>query len=390
MTQRVSSVSLKTSARYRVTASHEADDWVRIERLSSNDVRFPGEQMRSNGRHTDVDIVRAFGTDEPSSRDVLLHYYRGWNRSKGTPVLLVHGTLLDATSSWVKPHGAVGLAPVLAEEGWRVFAVTFAHRHGDNLLWAEQVANAIARIREVTGASQVDVVAHSKGAVAVRALASGVKLGWASSYQGDIRRMVLIGAPNRGLDATFRHAILNYGLYPEKSHPLFNVPMAWMRILFMGRWIDTSAQTLLRGYGDYFPGQAQMLARWDEVYPLSRMEQDWYSTYHGGQGFVSYSPGIDRAIADGGYFMERLRAHPLDSGVQLAVLAGDRPDLPGIHNEHTGPSDGVVFVASATATDDLTRGGARLVAKHVLSRNHMDLIIDPVALGWVGDVLRSP
>lgn len=386
----ISVADAKTGARFRVAPATAGHDWARIERLTSSYASFPVERMRSNGRHTDPDIVRAFGTDTPPSRDVLLHYYKGWDKGQGTPVLLVHGTIVDATSSWVEPHGQLGLAPWLASKGYRVFAVTFAHRHGDNMLWAEQVANAIARIRTATGAEQVDVVAHSKGTVAARALASGVLPSWASPYRGDIRRLVLIGGPHLGLDTTFRHSIINYGLYPEKDDSRFNAPMAWSRMLVMGLWIDTSAQTMLRSYGDYFPGQAQMLARWDKEYPIPRTEQDWYTTYYGGQGFVSYSPGIDRAIADGGHFMDTLREHPLDARVQLAVLAGDRPDLAGIHNEHTGPSDGVVFVKSATATDDMTRGGAKLVAKEVMALNHMDLIIRPEAHAWVDEVLQKP
>lgn len=383
MAQGNSSAAVGTGARYRVTAAHEAVEWVCIERLSSTIASFPPERMRANGRHTDPDIVRAFGTAEPPSSDILLHYFKGWERAQKVPVLLVHGTLLDATSSWVRPHGASGLASRLAKAGHPVFAVTFAHRHGDNVLQAEQVANAIARIRHATGARWVDVVAHSKGAVAARALASGL----ADAYRGDIRRLVLIGAPNRGLDTTFRHAVLNYALYPEKADWYCNVPMAWTRILFMGLWLDTSAQTMLRGYGDYFPGQAQLLWRWDREYPIPRMEVDWYTTYYGGQGFVSYSPGIDRAIAEGGHFMARLRERPLDSGVELAVLAGDRADMAGVHNEHTGPSDGIVFLESAAATDDMLGGGARLVAKAVLPLNHMDLIIDPTAQRWVLDAL---
>lgn len=389
MAQGKSSPSATRGARYRVAAAIHASDWVRIERLSSPHPAFPLEQMRPNGRHTDPDILRAFGGSMPPSCDVLLHYFEGWDaRTPEPPVLLVHGTLLDATSSWIRPHGEPGLALALALEGTRVFALTFAHRHGDNLLWAEHVAAAIARIREVTGAPRVDVVAHSKGAVAARALASGLLPAWASPYQGDIRRLVLVGAPNLGLDTVFRHSILNYALFPERGDGLFNVPMAWTRMLFMGMWVDTSPYTVLRGYGDYFPGQAQLLARWDAEHPLPRIEQDWYTTYHGGQGFVSYSPGIDRAIEEGGHFMERLRSQPLAPDVQVAVLAGDRADLAGVHNEHTGPSDGIVFLKSAAATADMTRGGARLVARDVLSLNHMALIIHPSAQRWVHEVLR--
>lgn len=374
--------------RYVVTKTITARKWERIERLSSTYEGFPIEHSRPNGRQTDPEIVAAFGTATPPSHDVLLHFAPGWDRSAGTPVLLVHGVIHEATSSWIEPHGQEGLARTLANDGFRVFALTYAHRHGDNLLRAEQIANALHRVRAVTGVRQVDVVAHSQGTVAVRALASGVRLPWMTPYRQDIRRLVMVAGPHLGLDYTFRHPLVNLGLYPEKDDPLRNAPMSWSRMLVPGRWVDTSEQTLYTDAGNYFPGQAQILYRWDRVYPLPTTEPDWYTTYYGGQGFTSYSSGIDRAIAQGGHFIEELRRHPLDRSLELAVLAGDRPTLTTAFNETSGPSDGLVFVKSATATDDMTAGGARLLAKEVLPLNHMELIYAPQAKAWIRDILR--
>jgi pimeloyl-ACP methyl ester carboxylesterase len=369
---------------YKVSGSVSAKKWEKIERLTSTEESFPTERSRPGGRQSDPEIVAAFGTDKPPSRDVLLHYAKGWESGKGTPVLLVHGAILEATQNWIEPHDKPGLAQALAARGKRVFAVTFAHRHGDNLLQAEQLNNALARVRAVTGAKEVDVVAHSKGTVAARALASGVKLSWMRGYAGDIRRMVLVAGPHLGIDYPFRHPAVNYGLYPESQDSKRNAPMSWRRMLVMGIWVDTSAQTM---DGGCFPGQAQLLARWDNKYPLPKLEQDWYTTYHGGQGFASVSDGIDKAIESGGNFIEKLRKHPLDRGVELAVLAGNKQDLKTVLVEKTGPSDSVVFVDSATYTDDMVRGGAKLVAKDVLPFNHMDLVIAPKAQAWIGDQL---
>lgn len=368
-------------------ASAIAHHWAKIEKLTDPSPDFPAERMRPNGRQTDPEIVQAFGTATPPSRDVLLHYAKGWDTGHGTPVLLVHGAMEDATSSWIAPHGQEGLATYLSDKGFRVFAVTFAHRHGDNTLQAEQIANAIARIRAVTGAAQVDVVAHSKGCIAARALASGIRYDWMKPYAHDIRRLVLIAGPELGIDYSFRHPSINFALFPEHDQTLLNAPMSWTRMLVGGVWMDTGAQSIMTDHGNYFPGQCQLLARWDKTYPLSETEQDWYTTYYGGQGFVSFSEGIDKAIAEGGHYIDQLRAHPLDAGVQLAVLAGDSPTMTNILNETTGPSDGVVFVKSATYTDDMTKGGATLVDKTVMHLNHMDLIIDPKAHAWVANVL---
>jgi pimeloyl-ACP methyl ester carboxylesterase len=368
----------------------KSQHWAKLERLSSTYGRFPVEHARPNGRQSDPEIVQAFGTDMPASRDVVLHYAEGWDKGTGTPVLLVHGSILDATAEWVTPHGKEGLVKTLTDRGMRVFAVTFAHRHGDNELWAEQIANAIARIKEVTGAKQVDVVSHSKGTVAARAYASNVKLPWMQEYHHDIRRMVLLGGPNMGIDFAFRHPLVNLGLYPEKDQTLFNAPMVWTHMIAFGIWTDTGKYTLWKDQGDYFPGQAQMLYKWDKTYPLPKLEPDWYTTYYGGRGFISESRGIDKAIEEGGHFIDQLRAHPLDKGIELAVLAGDQANMANILNEKCGPSDGVVFVKSATATDDMIKGGAKLLDKEVMPLNHMDLVISPKAKNWVADLLQKP
>lgn len=384
------SAATRASSRFVVSATIKGRNWDRIERLTSTYKDFPVEQARPNGRQRDPELVEAFGTATPPSRDSLLHYARGWKSGSGTPILLVHGVMVDANTSWHAPHDQEGLAPYLSGKGKRVFALTFAHRHGDNLLWAEQVASAVSRIRAVTGASEVDLVAHSKGTVAARAYASGVRHSWMAPYGQDVRRLVMLGGPHLGIDFAFRHPIVNYGLFPEQDDRLRNAPMSWTRMLVMGLWVDTRPLSLMTDAGNYFPGQAQILYRWDQEYPLPTTEQDWYTTYHGGRGFVSESAGIDQAIAQGGRFIDRLRKHPLDGGIELAVLAGDRPTLKGIYNENTGPSDGVVFVKSATHTSDMTRAGATLLAKDVLPLNHMELIYAPQAKRWLLDILDRP
>lgn len=379
------SARAKGKETFRVVRSIKTAQWDRIECLESTLASFPGEKMRPNGRHRNEDIVKAFGADMPPSRAVLLHYYKGWDAQGDSkpPVLLVHGTGTDGTASWIAPLGKKGLAPVLAERGRRVFAVTFAHRHGDNTLQAENLNAAIARITGMTGATQVDVVGHSKGTVAIRALASNVKYEWMTPFMKDIRRMVLVAGPLLGLDTTFRHSIFAYGLFPEKDKSYLNAPLPWTGGVFFGVWQDTSEVSIYSRFGNYFPGQAQLLHKWDDQYPLPQLEADWYTTYYGGQGLVSMSEGIDKAIADGGHYIAKLRKHPVDPSVTFAVLAGDHADLEGVHNEHTGPSDGIAFVASATHTDDMVKGGARLQKKEVLPLNHLELITDPRAHDWV-------
>jgi triacylglycerol lipase len=228
-------------------------------------------------------------------------------------------------------------------------------------------------VRTVTGAVQVDVFGHSKGATAARAFASGVRLPWMRPYQGEIRRLVLAGGPQMGIDLSFRHPIINLALYPEKS--LLNAPLSWTKMLAYGSWKDTRELSLMTDGGNYFPGQSQMLYRLDKLHPLpTSREPDVLSTYNGGRGLLSYSDGIDAAIAQGGHYIDTLRLNPLDPCIELAVMAGDRATRLGMFNEFCGPSDGTVFVASALATDDMTRNGAHLLAKDVLPLNHGELI----------------
>lgn len=375
---------------YVVTKEVRSQLWARIERLTSMQPDLPVERARPNGVQSSREVVAAFGGATPASRHALLHLGKKWEVGTGVPVILVHGATVDG-QYWHNPydHEGAGLAPVLEGLDRRVFALTFAHRHGDNFLWAEMLNHAIARVRALTGAPHVDVVAHSKGAVAARLLASGLGHGWMTPYRGDIRRLVLVGAPNLGVDYPFRHPLMNWGLFPERPHPRWNAPMSWARTLVGGVWVNTDAYSLYRNAGDCFPGQAQMLYRWDRVHGLPNVEPDWKTTYYGGRGMVSVSRGIETAIAQGGHLIDRLREAPLDSHLQLAVLAGDAANRPFFLNEYTGPSDGLVFVGSALHTEDMTRGGATLIAKAVLPLNHGQLVYKTAGKRWIAEVLMG-
>ncbi|MEX1257834.1 MAG: alpha/beta fold hydrolase [Gemmatimonadota bacterium] len=109
-------------------------------------------------------------------------------RAETFPVLLVPGWRDRASE----------LAPIrarLLEEGWPselVSGVTFQDPIGSNELNAFQIARAVDAIRMRTGATQVDIVAHSMGGLAVRE--------YMRSQGGErrIRRAVFLGTPHRG------------------------------------------------------------------------------------------------------------------------------------------------------------------------------------------------
>ncbi|MCJ0904555.1 triacylglycerol lipase [Rhodococcus sp. ARC_M6] len=85
------------------------------------------------------------------------------------PVVLVHGTAANRQTNWAV------LAPVLANEGYCVFALTFGNR--TDLPWpisaaggmsplpdsAQQLSAFVDSVLATTGASQVDLVGHSQG-----------------------------------------------------------------------------------------------------------------------------------------------------------------------------------------------------------------------------------
>ncbi|MBX3166703.1 MAG: acetyltransferase [Candidatus Eremiobacteraeota bacterium] len=365
--------------------------WAWTERLFDSDPHFSQANFGPRGRQRSAEIAEAFGSDTPHSGNVLLHYAgappAGVARQPH-PVVLVHGA--NKTGEfWWDPHedgSDQGLPQKLRAEGYEVYFVSFAHPHDDNFVWAEQLANGIERVRQLSGADQVDLVAHSKGGAPARAYVSDMREQWMTPYRGDVRRLLLVGAANGGLDTTFRHASSNLALLSQSDSPLLNAPTSWEKTKFMGLVpIDISAQSYSDKAGDCWPGQDQLLARWDSKYPIAYWEQDSHTTYHGGEGFVSSSKGIDHYIAQGGHYIARLNEARIDPQVEVALLAGDNPNIPGIMNENTGPSDGLLFVDSALHMPSTSN----IKAKSVLHLNHKALVSDAEGQQWISDTLRG-
>lgn len=374
---------------YQVVKTVQGSIWPKMELLRTPGL--PAEPMQDRGRQRDADVISCFGTELPASTDVCLHDAgEPAHRVSNVPVLLIHGANVNATNNWAEPpyaDGKPGLMQYLKGQGYRVFAVTFANKHGDNFVWVNQIHNAIEQIRKETGADKVDAIGHSKGGFALRLYTSDLLgPGVAKPYVKHIRKALFIGAPHRGLDYTFRHPVVQWAMLPEDDDPVKYAPLAWSSALIYGQWRDTSRSAFT---SPYFKGQAQMLYRWDKTYGLDKLQPDWYTTYNGGQGFVSKSPGIDQVIAAGGNVVDRLIHSPVDPAIAVGVLAGNKPNMPGILNENAGPSDGLVFVQSSAAAEDLTGRGAKLLDRTILPVHHMALVSDPAALQWVDTQLKK-
>jgi pimeloyl-ACP methyl ester carboxylesterase len=446
--------------------------WAAIERHRDGDAGLFGPQMFNGSTAWPEDnpfmpfIATCFGASRPDSGAFLLHVGLGAPWASGTPVLLVPGAGDNAS------RGFVLVALDLAAQGRPVYGLTFSHPHGDVFEQAEVVADAIARIRERTGAAQVDVVSHSKGGVATAIYLSHTpSADWGSPayeasgtpYRGDVRRAVFIGTPLDGLDTAFRWPALNYtSLEGERAAS----PTSWSTYYpsttgFPLVREELGTQDFFPGGGDLFPGQRQVLKRQGAPLPgglswlgaVALAQQDWYTTYEGGVGFYSESRGIDAAIEAGGHVMDRLSAQGVDPDVELFLLAGTHPlltngawlladeltegalwldllrasvdvsstflsevtrrllpqvrfseaDLTGVASgnlilgEFTAPSDGLVFVSSATHTEALTARGAQVREVREVELAHLDLLYanpvsaenlrvqaeaDPVQFGW--------
>ena len=350
--------------------NHNGDKvlWERIDRFedASDPDLFPQHAFNSVSRWSDSEftphIATLFGDSEPGSEAFLLHAAVGTSAATGTPILLVHGAGDNASRAWSV------LRDELVALGRPVYAITFAHPHGDVFGQAEVVADAIAVITARTGAQAVDLVAHSKGGMAVAAYTSHTASAeWGDTptanayeqsgtpYRLDVRRVVYVGSPLGGIDTSFRWSAGNFlGLDAD----LAISPTAWSTYYPYGStywWYaeDLEEQDFLSTDGDLFPGQRQLLRRQPAPLPGSlpwiggfAIQQDWYTTYEGGFGLVSWSEGIDDAIADGGYFMDHLAAQGMDPRIDVYVLAGGNPLMPNGDETFRQLWDGVASASS--------------------------------------------
>lgn len=381
--------------------------WARVERWHDPNPAIPPAQFPPDGRG-DVSGQRLtfFAAAQPDSGAFLFYYAPGWDQGgDDTPVLLVHGANDSADRAWANPNesGAYGcgaeecpesgMMQALSGAGRRVFAIGLGHRQGDNLIAAHLIHHAIAIVRDRTGADQVDVIGWSMGAFAARMYAADVRAPWGAAYAGGIRRLILIGGPNRGFDYLFRYGI-NHDLFiwPECTEPLMiapiNAPAPHTATTCYGVLYPRPELSIFAtDAGDFYPGQRQMLYRWDDVYDIPTLNQDWYTTYHGGKGFVSDGPGIDAALEDS--LVAEIQAAEVPASIATYLLCGDTKGdkakaIPAIPNETSGPSDGVVFIDSCTDT----AGIANVVETAMVAENHLKLgwHADAVAVvqGWLG------
>jgi hypothetical protein len=210
---------------------------------------------------TTAGACAARGPTRPEARLVLLHHGprtgRGACDPARPPVLLVHGALQTA-NVWLFPGGndgaggaypgtaqTTGFVQALEATGRCTYAVTFGNFHGDNYNQAIHLSNAVARIKALTGRTQVDVIAWSKGVLAVDLYAGDVP-SWTDygarhgeqlaaeqarrvpPFQRDVRAYVALSGPHLGIDLNFRHPYNNLLIYStQESAPIGQGPVTW-------------------------------------------------------------------------------------------------------------------------------------------------------------------
>lgn len=373
-----------------------SNGWETVERWRDTKTAFVQEAFPSDGRgDQNGQRVTFFGGDAtPHSSRFLLYYAPGWDTNANvTPVLLVHGATQNADQAWANPNEAgayacgqevcpqTGLMQALSNEGFKVFAISFPHSNGDGFFWTQQIADAIEIIKSRTGEAAVDVVSWSKGAFNARMYVSSLKEPWGTAYRGDVERLIMIGGPNNGFDWSFRHGWFgSLSVYPQCGGAT-NGPAVHDWMLCFGIWWNGPEWTYS---SSFFPGSSQMLKRWDSVYSLPILEQDWWTTYYGGWGFFTHAEGIEAFL--GASVVDELRNAGIPADVRTHNLCGNRNDIPFLHNEHTGPSDGVIFIASCDdSTGIADDGGSAVVAV-----NHLQLGWASVPVVQIKSWLAAP
>jgi hypothetical protein len=380
--------------------SSVANGWSKVERYLDTTPGYTQESYPPDGRgDQDGQRLTFFGgVKRPFSGRFLMYYAPGWSTgAKTTPVLLVHGANDNPDRAWANPGESggfgcgttscpgTGLMQYLSSRGYRVFAIGFAHKEGDNLMQAQQVGDAIAVIKAQLGVSSVDLVGWSKGEMSARMYASSVKPSWGRSYAGDVRKLITLGGPNAGYDYPFAHGWAHdFSIWPECGGSVNSpAPHAYLTCYGAYAYHPEFSFVPTGGY-DCYPGQRQMLARFDGTYGIDQTEQDWYTTYYGGQGFYTSGPGIQAAI-DAGSLIGRIQQAGVPASVRTYLLAGGTPNVFGIYNENRGPSDGVVFESSALSTTGVgTVAGTALVT----GANHLELGwypgVESQVTSWLG------
>jgi triacylglycerol esterase/lipase EstA (alpha/beta hydrolase family) len=111
------------------------------------------------------------------------------------PVLLIHGICGNPAGTWGYMDN------LLIEDDFNVYYFNYSFEAAQN--WpvaalAQHLSTQVNDILQETGATQIDVVAHSMGGLIVRAWMADITTLFGVQYTDQIRRLIMIGTPNHG------------------------------------------------------------------------------------------------------------------------------------------------------------------------------------------------
>lgn len=359
------------------------------------------------------------GDTADSSLMVLLHALN-WENCTKTPILLVHGAADDAFRGWVHPMTMTtpdtieypGFMQKFSKAGYPVFAINFSHHHGCNYRQAEQIRNAIQIIKHKTGARKIHLLAHSKGNCAASIYVCGGNTvnpnykDFLSPFGQDVDVYIQVAAGNKGVDTMFRYYTSNLTVLSLKA----SAPVCVKEALVYGVWQkyykeDIYKTNLGPEVGNYFPGQSQLLYNLVEdgldftafCYTPADANLTMKACYYGGTTLFVSSYGIQHAIAEGDYTIERINKAGLDPSVRLLNIYGTNPVFIEIDmifykipiSVPDYPSDGAVYVHSASYIDGLLSRGASLLGQKAFDKNHVVLAFSDDTFAWIIEQLNK-
>lgn len=345
-------------------------EWESSRRLEITNPTLFAREFHPRTAHRKAAVVQLFGSPTPHSKYLLFHRYHPPLLATGRPILLVPGANKDAYFFLDPDEDGRGrsLPEFLRRSGRQVYALTFAHNQDDNWWWCAAINRALEEIPEPS----VDLLGHSKGGVAARLAATDWRPdpGCTQFLGSRLGRLVLVGAPNLGVDFFCRYPAMNTALYGPSQEPILNWPMTWSHIATDNGLVEVERL----GYtGPYYPGQGQMLAPFDHLYPLPGKNPTESWTYHGGSGPEGRALGLRRLAHLCHSLIPDLLERPPE--VEVALLAGTSPTIPLVANDLTGPGDGIVYLESALHCPE----SARVVAMEGVPVHHKALIAEPAA-----------